>query len=780
MALSDQFFNAKYYLEQNADVAAAWGGTAWEHYLTWGASEGRAPNAWFDAQYYRANNADLAGMNALELFEHYTNHGYAEARVPDSAYAKFDAEAYLADYADLETGGITAKTALNHYLTYGIDEGRVGKNTDGTKVQDDQGTTTGTLTSGSDVASANFIDGSSVFEAGTRVQTLGNADQLTGTGEDARLYLEVVNTAATVVTPQSMAGIVQVDIDGGYQGNNFTLNTRNADSIKTLNVSNTGGNVTLNNLATALTSIEVTNNAANAITATSLADALSGTEDSVTITVDNYTGAGAMSVGPATGTNGYETVNVVSNGQTANVIGGLTTTGATTLNVTGAQNLTTGQLSNTVTTIGAADFTGNLNATMGNGNMSVTGGTGNDTFDFAATQFTTADTVAGGDGTDTIRGTFADMIAMTTENSNITSIERLVIDTPETANTLRADLIGDSVNSVVFADAGNAAHTVRFESGANAVSYSDVAGLFGAAETFGAPTFEANGTSTTDSLTLTLEGDDATAAGTQTANITLGNLSLSTATRGIEQLAIVSNNATATHTIGTVTLPNTVGVTDSVTITGNSAITLGAVAADSLDASGLTNNATVNMGAASTRAIAITGGSGNDTLAGSAAGDSITGGAGNDQIDGNAGADLMAGGAGVDTFIFNAGDSVASSANALTAAGVAVNDTITFGGGVDIISDFAAGTGGDVLDTTNAGLPTSGIGLAVAGGFAAGDAYYLSGTFNSGTGLFTVAAAGSGPDTAFIEGSAAALNASTEIIILMGVDSDDLVAANIV
>jgi hypothetical protein len=110
-----------------------------EHYLQWGAGEDRAPNAWFDAQYYRANNPDLQSLTAVELFQHYELHGYAEARVPSAAYAKFDAAQYLADYSDLGTGGITAATALNHYLTFGLDEGRVGKNTDGTKVQDVHG-----------------------------------------------------------------------------------------------------------------------------------------------------------------------------------------------------------------------------------------------------------------------------------------------------------------------------------------------------------------------------------------------------------------------------------------------------------------------------------------------------------------------------------------------------------------------------------------------------------------------------------------------------------------
>jgi hypothetical protein len=36
-----------------------------------------------------------------------------------------------------------------------------------------------------------------------------------------------------------MDGIVQVDIEGGFQAGAFTLNTRNADAIKILNIMNT-------------------------------------------------------------------------------------------------------------------------------------------------------------------------------------------------------------------------------------------------------------------------------------------------------------------------------------------------------------------------------------------------------------------------------------------------------------------------------------------------------------------------------------------------------------
>src|SRR5262249_58364683 len=50
----------------------------------------------------------------------------------------------------------------------------------------------------------------------------------------------------------------------------------------------------------------------------------------------------------------------------------------------------------------------------------------------------------------------------------------------------------------------------------------------------------------------------------------------------------------------------------------------------------------------------VTGGSGNDTIAGSAVANILIGGAGNDRLTGGAGNDSLTGGAGSDTFVFDA------------------------------------------------------------------------------------------------------------------------------
>jgi Ca2+-binding RTX toxin-like protein len=100
-----------------------------------------------------------------------------EGRAPSATYANFDEAAYLADYSDLGTGGITADTALNHYLTFGIDEGRVGKNDNGTTISSNTGSTF-TLTTGADALTGT--EGNDTFVA--TEASLSSADVLDGAG----------------------------------------------------------------------------------------------------------------------------------------------------------------------------------------------------------------------------------------------------------------------------------------------------------------------------------------------------------------------------------------------------------------------------------------------------------------------------------------------------------------------------------------------------------------------------------------------------------------------
>ena len=110
-------FDVDYYLEQNPDVATAVAGRSFEgdallHYVTFGASEGRDPNAYFDTSYYVEQNLEVAesGLNPLE---HYVLYGSSSGADPSP---NFDPQQYLAENPDVATAGIDP---LTHFLTSG-------------------------------------------------------------------------------------------------------------------------------------------------------------------------------------------------------------------------------------------------------------------------------------------------------------------------------------------------------------------------------------------------------------------------------------------------------------------------------------------------------------------------------------------------------------------------------------------------------------------------------------------------------------------------------------
>jgi hypothetical protein len=146
----------------------------------------------------------------------------------------------------------------------------------------------------------------------------------------------------------------------------------------------------------------------------------------------------------------------------------------------------------------------------------------------------------------------------------------------------------------------------------------------------------------------------------------------------------------------------------------------------------------------------INGADGNDYLIGGTGNDAITGGDGNDTIVGSIGVDAMTGGLGVDVFV--AGQTGDSAAATVQAGGAMVGQSsmagmtttpwsLTFGNGVDVITDFVAGTvaGADKLDVvTAATAPTLLNGLSNTSPLLSGTTYVMYGSWNGST--FTQAA----------------------------------------
>ena len=109
-------FNTDWYLAKNPDVREA-GVNPLEHYVRFGAAEGRDPNPLFDTDWYLARYPDIrqSGVNPLE---HYVRFGAREGRDPNPL---FDTDWYLARYPDVRQSGLSP---LEHYLRLGAADAR--------------------------------------------------------------------------------------------------------------------------------------------------------------------------------------------------------------------------------------------------------------------------------------------------------------------------------------------------------------------------------------------------------------------------------------------------------------------------------------------------------------------------------------------------------------------------------------------------------------------------------------------------------------------------------
>ncbi|MBQ7776263.1 MAG: hypothetical protein IJ379_10120 [Lachnospiraceae bacterium] len=121
-------FNAKYYADQYQDLKDAFGydeEALYQHFITYGAKEGRSMSPVLDVVQYRENYADLNeafGDDWDAYVEHYFNHGIEEKR--DNG-TDFDPVRYMESYGDLkEAFGDDYEALVNHYVTVGMEEGR--------------------------------------------------------------------------------------------------------------------------------------------------------------------------------------------------------------------------------------------------------------------------------------------------------------------------------------------------------------------------------------------------------------------------------------------------------------------------------------------------------------------------------------------------------------------------------------------------------------------------------------------------------------------------------
>lgn len=533
--------------------------------------------------------------------------------------------------------------------------------------------------------------GNDVFTAtltGTAM-TLNAFDNLNG-GEGNDTLVAAINGS---VTPQSLAGIE--NITATFTGA-ATLSVDNAADLSVLTSQGSTAASTVSGMTTAV-DVQIRDTAqAHTITYAGVA----GSADAATVTLGNYTAAAA-----ALTVAGIEALTLNSVGN-ANTIQTLTTANTGVLNITGDQNLTiTNNLGATVTTVDASAATGAVNVDFAAGTVSATGGTGNDNFSFEAAgtvvavggegndtfifdavgTYTTADTVTGGDGTDTLSATAANLVtasATTPTTVRTTGIEYITAGTGVAANaTIRVDNISTDATRLNLTAANAGAATFRFNAGSSE--------LRSAVATVGAQTIDALGSESTDSITLSA-----------TAAVDFLNGQALTST-DFETVTINTSTTTTTaQTVGAIAVSATTGSQETLAFVGNNQITTGVITATggTVDASGLTGTTGLIMVTGQNSAATITGSAGADTLFGAittATAQTISGGAGNDSITSGAGNDTITGGAGRDTVNSGAGNDNVDlgdgndTFNVVADANIGSSDTIVGGDGTDALGFYA-------------------------------------------------------------------------------------------
>ena len=250
----------------------------------------------------------------------------------------------------------------------------------------------------------------------------------------------------------------------------------------------------------------------------------------------------------------------------------------------------------------------------------VSGGAYNDTFVASNSTLTTGDALTGGSGTDVLRYTATGTSAVTENGFTSSSVETLKIQSDATGGTTFT-ATGSTDVSKVINTLSTTDVTVDGLKALTTVELTDVQA--------GDTTIKFNDdllTGSADAITLNLDGNVTTAGGS-IGTITLGN----TSGTGVE--TVTANSTGAASEITTIS-----GGLTTLNVTGDKNLTIsGALAGvTTINASTFTGNLSVVVDSDTTsKDVAVTGGTGNDTADftdGFEASDSFTGGDGTDSI----------------------------------------------------------------------------------------------------------------------------------------------------
>lgn len=474
------------------------------------------------------------------------------------------------------------------------------------------------LTSGTDNAAGTAYGDTFT---GTMSSTLTSIDRVSGsTGNDT---FKITLGAAGTVTPLSITDVETVRLTGATGTANNVLDVKYATGLTLLEFNDVTTTAASTHTIQGITSPSIPLQVKNATSAdttlnfTHAAAGLTGTADTVALTVTDVGTASAYVAAIQVNTAGIEGLTVASTG-TANYITNLTTAGdVKTLTITGSAPLTIttlGGSDSSLTKIDASAATGavSIDAATATSNLNIAGGSANDTFVFGAT-LDVNDTVNGGEGTDTIS-----VDAAVATNVTLTSIETLSLLNGVDASLSQTNLAG--ITTLV----GNADTNGEENAFSNA--------------TPGKQTLISLATDAAATVSYALKSTLDTTADTLTA--TVGSSAVDGTTRGIltantvETLNVTSASKTAT-TANTLAQLNA-QVATQVNLSGT-ALTLTAIdlaAEHTINASAMTGVLTMNTTADDET---IIGGSANDaitfdTYSELTSSDSIDGGGGNDTV----------------------------------------------------------------------------------------------------------------------------------------------------
>jgi len=793
MSASAQF-NETFYLTNNADVVVAisqgFFGSALQHYNQFGGKELRAPNATFDPNYYAVNNPDV--LNAVasgvfpNVFEHYKEFGESENRAPTEAYASFDAAAYLeanADVAAAVTAGSFA-SALDHFIAFGQAEQRAGSG-----VTADAGAVGSnfTLSTGADTITGTANNDTFVAGANNLLQTGDTLDGGAGTDTITSRHTITDGLDINPVMTNIENHIVRIDHDGGAAdavGYNLSDST-GVSSVKLDRLNNTGTTadavVTVSGSGyaqTVVTEISGGDTGAdnNAIDITLTYNGAAGSGDSASLILDGAA-ANVLTI------TGMETVNIdaQTNDTTASSTGAtelnsfqsttttaLNITGAGAVNLSGATGAQVAANMASSVTVNASANTGGVTMLSEANTLTFTGGSGADAIYMAGTM-TSADTLTGGEGRDTL-GLTADVSAA--NGAAASGFEIL-------------DLVGSGAATYDMDDYANSTFdTIAISGSLNGdvtVTVNDI--VDGSTLKFGGTEAMTND----DDMTISVKNAGTAGQTNNTINVEIAGtaaVAFGTLTApNIENVNITAGGAATGNSIAILTT----AAARTLTITGESALTIsaftGSSAITNYDTSGMTGAFVMGAAGQSTSATLFTGGAGADTFIGNSGDDILNAGGGTtNSLTGGAGDDTYNLGDGTDTVgQTGTGQSTARTAQSIATAGsIAAGDTITFGNGLDVVNNFNAS--GDLLDVTTPGTFATIIGQDSAN-LDELTTFFASGAYNSTTGVFSIAANGTGADTLILENSGTAaedvLSTATTAFVLVGVDSDDLTTADL-